>query len=71
MAPFLPHRVSSEGASWRRFDELTDYQRKKRKKDEELRKYCQEHGIQLVEIWESEYKKNEDAIKEKIALLLG
>ena len=52
-------------------EELTDYQRKKHKKDEELRNYCQEHGIQLVEIWESEYKKNEDAIKEKIALLLG
>ena len=50
-------------------EELTPYQRKKMDKDIELRKYCEENEILLVEIWESEYRRDVDGVKEKLRRL--
>ena len=47
-------------------DKLSDYQLKRIKKDEELRKYCSEHGINLVEVWESDYNSNSNNIKKML-----
>ena len=44
-------------------DELSEYQRKKVNKDKELREYCSENGINLIEIWESDYDKDSNKIK--------
>lgn len=43
--------------------ELSEYQRKKMNKDKELREYCSENGINLIEIWESDYDKDSSGVK--------
>ena len=37
---------------------LSEYQLKKVEKDNELRAYCKENNIRLIEIWESDYNKD-------------
>lgn len=44
-------------------DELSEYQKKKVTKDNELREYCSENGINLIEIWESDYDKDSSGVK--------
>lgn len=44
-------------------DELSEYQKKKVTKDNELREYCSENGINLIEIWESDYDKDYSGVK--------
>ena len=44
-------------------DELSEYQKKKVTKDNELREYCSENGINLIEIWESDYDKDSNGVK--------
>jgi hypothetical protein len=44
-------------------DELSEYQKKKVTKDNELREYCSENGINLIEIWESDYDRNYSGVK--------
>ena len=44
-------------------DELSEYQKKKVTKDNELRKYCSENGINLIEIWESDYDEDCGSVK--------
>ena len=44
-------------------DELSEYQKKKVTKDNELREYCSENGINLIEIWESDYDKDSSGAK--------
>jgi len=44
-------------------DELSEFQKKKVTKDNELREYCSENGINLIEIWESDYDKDSNGAK--------
>ena len=44
-------------------DELSEYQKKKVIKDNELREYCSENGINLIEVWESDYDKDSSGVK--------
>ena len=44
-------------------EELSPYQLKKVEKDEILRKYCSDNGIQLIEVWESDFNKDPAGIK--------
>ena len=44
-------------------DELSEYQKKKVTKDNELREYCSKNGINLIEIWESDYDKDSSGVK--------
>lgn len=44
-------------------DELSEFQKKKVTKDNELREYCSENGINLIEIWESDYDKDSSGVK--------
>lgn len=43
-------------------EELTEYQLEKVKKDDELRNYCKENGINLVEVWESDFNKDKESV---------
>ena len=45
------------------YEELSEYQRKKVNKDKELREYCSKNGINLIEVWESDYDKDYSAVK--------
>ena len=45
------------------YEELSEYQRKKMNKDKELREYCSKNGINLIEVWESDYDKNYSGVK--------
>lgn len=44
-------------------DELSEYQKKKVNKDKELREYCSKNGINLIEVWESDYDKDYSGVK--------
>lgn len=44
-------------------EELSEYQRKKVNKDKELREYCNKNGINLIEVWESDYDKDYSGVK--------
>ena len=44
-------------------ESLSPYQLTKVEKDNVLRKFCNENGIKLVEVWESEYKKSRHEIR--------
>jgi len=44
-------------------DELSEFQKKKVTKDNELREYCSENGINLIEVWESDYDKDYSGVK--------
>lgn len=48
-------------------EELSPYQLKKVIKDEELRIFCKEHNINLVEVWESDYNKDSEGVKKLLA----
>jgi hypothetical protein len=45
-------------------EELSDYQLEKVEKDEKLRAYCTEHSINLIEVWESDYNRDPDSVRE-------
>lgn len=45
------------------YEELSEYQRKKVNKDKELREYCSKNGINLIEVWESDYDKDYSGVK--------
>lgn len=44
-------------------EELSKFQLEKVEKDEVLRKYCSDNGINLIEIWESDYNKDVNSVK--------
>lgn len=52
-------------------EDLSEYQLKKVEKDEKLREYCTENGIQLVEVWESDFKKDKDGTAKMIEMALA
>lgn len=45
------------------YEELSEYQRKKVNKGKELREYCSKNGINLIEVWESDYDKDYSGVK--------
>ena len=45
-------------------EELSPYQLEKVEKDEILRKYCKDNGINLIEVWESDYNKDIGGVKQ-------
>ena len=47
-------------------EELSPYQLEKVKKDEVLRKYCKDNGINLIEVWESDYNREPSTVKDTI-----
>lgn len=51
-------------------EELSVYQLKRIEKDEVLRKYCKENSINLVEVWESDYNREPENIKNTIKEIL-
>ena len=51
-------------------NELSEHQMRKVAKDKELRDYCSKHGIKLVEVWESAYRKDKASVKENMRRLL-
>lgn len=51
-------------------EELSVYQLKRIEKDEELRKYCKENDINLIEVWESDYNKEPEKIKNTLQEIL-
>lgn len=52
------------------FQDLTERQKKQVKKDNLLRNYCSNNEIELLEIWESDYKNDVDSIKAKIRKII-
>lgn len=48
-------------------EELSEHQLKKVEKDEILREYCKNNGIKLIEVWESDYNKNNEKIAEMLS----
>ena len=76
---FVPKKniiIEFQGDYWhgnpQKYDisELSEHQMRKVAKDKELRDYCSKHGIKLVEVWESDYKKHNTSVKESIRRLL-
>ena len=45
-------------------------QERKVEKDRELREYCDLHNIMLIEIWESDYKKDVEGVKNLLRNIL-
>ena len=43
-------------------EELTEYQLKKVRKDDDLKMYCKENDINLIEIWESDFNKDKESV---------
>lgn len=51
-------------------EDLTSFQLSKIEKDDMLRDFCKNNGLVLIEIWESDYNKDSDKIKNDIENLL-
>lgn len=47
-------------------EELSEFQLEKVRKDEILREYCKDNGINLIEIWECDYNRDIKKVKELI-----
>ena len=76
---FVPKKniiIEFQGDYWhgnpQKYDisELSEHQMRKVAKDKELRDYCSKHGIKLVEVWESDYKRHNASVKENMRRLL-
>ena len=48
-------------------EELTEYQLEKIRKDDELRNYCKDNGLRLIEVWESDFNKDKESINNLLA----
>ena len=47
-------------------EELSEFQLEKVEKDEKLREYCSNKGINLIEVWESDYNRDKDGINKML-----